>query len=358
MKFSDGSDQFAFKDRHVTYISRLQCVQAAIESQVQSLKENEPNKKVGLVTFNNEVNIIGDGSQAPVTINGDKLNNYETIQESGKNSAKSSLDQTVTDTHEKLVSKLYELEESGSTALGPGLLAAISMAAEGQHGSQVVLCTDGLANLGIGSLEEKKEDADGECEVEQFYAQVAAYAKSKGVTVNVISIKGEECDLETLAPIYNETGGEVQIVEPEELTKNFGNILQNPVIATNVTVKVKMHKLLEFRNEDELNLAAAKTLLKRELGNVTEDSEITFEYRMKEAKELAEMEDVDLSAKSIPFQTQIEYTKLDGMKCIRIITQLQEVSNDREEVEACTNMDVLAVNAVQQASKIAARGDF
>jgi hypothetical protein len=26
MKFSDGSDQFAFKDRNVTYVSRLQCV--------------------------------------------------------------------------------------------------------------------------------------------------------------------------------------------------------------------------------------------------------------------------------------------------------------------------------------------
>ena len=32
MKFSDGSDQYAFKDRNMTYVSRLQCVQAAIES--------------------------------------------------------------------------------------------------------------------------------------------------------------------------------------------------------------------------------------------------------------------------------------------------------------------------------------
>jgi hypothetical protein len=122
------------------------------------------------------------------------------------------------------------------------------------------------------------------------------------VTVNVISIKGEECDLETLAPIYNETGGDVQIVEPEELTKNFGNILANPVIATNVTVKVKLHKALEFRNEDAANLAAGNSLLTRALGNVTEDSEITFEYRMKDAKVLAEMEDVDLlKTTHIPF---------------------------------------------------------
>jgi hypothetical protein len=47
------------------------------------------------------------------------------------------------------------LEETGPTALGPGLLSAIAMAAEGGQGSQVVLCTDGLANIGIGSLEDK-----------------------------------------------------------------------------------------------------------------------------------------------------------------------------------------------------------
>ncbi len=45
------------------------------------------------------------------------------------------------------------------------------------------------------------------------------------------------------------------------------------------------------------------------------------------------MENIDiLSLKEIPFQTQIEFTKLDGMKCIRCITAVQEVSNDREEV--------------------------
>lgn len=190
------------------------------------------------------------------------------------------------------------------------------MAAEGGQGSQVVLCTDGLANIGIGSLEDKVQDNDGDCEIEEFYKMVALYAKGKGVTVNVITIKGgDESDLETLSHVYKETGGEVNIVEPEELTKNFGNILENPVIATNVTVKVKLHKALEFRNEQEEALSAFNTLLTRDMGNVTEESEITFEYRMKDAKTLAECKDINLQElKKIPFQTQIEYTKLDGMK--------------------------------------------
>lgn len=142
-----------------------------------------------------------------------------------------------------------------------------------------MICTDGLANIGIGSLEDKKDDNEGVCEVEEFYKKVALYAKTKGVTVSIITIKGgEEADLETLSHVYKETGGNVNVVEPEELTKNFQNIFQMPVIATNVTVKVKLHAGMEFRNEAPENLSEKNTLLTRPLGNVTEESEITFEY--------------------------------------------------------------------------------
>ena len=73
-------------------------------------------------------------------------------------------------------------------------------------------------------------------------------------------------------------------------------------MATNVITKVKLHKGLEFRNEDPLNLSEDKTLMVRDLGNVTEETEITFEYRLKSIKELVKMEDIDLSQiKSFPF---------------------------------------------------------
>jgi len=35
-----------------------------------------PSRKVGIVTFNNEVTIIGDGS-SNITISGDKLSSWE-----------------------------------------------------------------------------------------------------------------------------------------------------------------------------------------------------------------------------------------------------------------------------------------
>ena len=213
-----------------------------------------------------------------------------------------------------------EIQETGPTALGPALLTAIGLAASGKAGSSVVLCTDGLANVGLGSLEEAKNEEEMN-KATEFYERLGVFAKEKGVTVSIISIVGEECDIETLSTIAELTGGNVERVEPEMLTKNFANILSMPVIASNVTTKVKIHKGLEFRNEDKAHLDESKTLLVRELGNVTEETEITFEYRLKPPEQLAAMEDLDFAKlATIPFQTQIYYTTLDGMKCIRVIT--------------------------------------
>ncbi len=57
------------------------------------------------------------------------------------------------------------------------------MAAQ-KPGSRVIICTDGLANVGIGNLEGANAQEDN------FYEQVGQYAKRKGVILLVISIKG------------------------------------------------------------------------------------------------------------------------------------------------------------------------
>lgn len=66
--------------------------------------------------------------------------------------------------------------------------------------------------------------------------------------------------------------------------------------------KVKLHKGLQFRNENPLNLSEDLSLMTREVGNVTEDTEITFEYTLKKVSDLVKMEDIDLTTiKFFPF---------------------------------------------------------
>ena len=233
-------------------------------------------------------------------------------------------------TSKKLTEKLMALEETGPTALGPAVATAVAMAAEGAPGSQVVICTDGLANVGLGAFDEVKGQEEI-AKVDEFYERIGEFAKNKGLTINIVSIIGDECNLDSLAKLAEITGGNVERVDPVSLTKNFANILSQPIIASNVIAKVKLHKGLQFRNENPINLSEDKALLTRDIGNVTMETEITFEYTLKKISELAKMDDIDLTKiEKFPFQTQITYKALDGSLCIRVITEQQKVSNEKE----------------------------
>lgn len=63
------------------------------------------------------------------------------------------------------------------------------MASKGNKGSTVVLCTDGLANIGIGALEGIDEGKKA------FYKDLGELAKARNVSVNIVTIKGESSKL-------------------------------------------------------------------------------------------------------------------------------------------------------------------
>jgi len=45
------------------------------------------SRKVGIVTFNGDVTVIGDGMSDPQTISGDKLNDFDFLMANGKDTA-------------------------------------------------------------------------------------------------------------------------------------------------------------------------------------------------------------------------------------------------------------------------------
>lgn len=311
-----------------------------------------------MVTFNSDVTVYGDGTKEPQIITGDKLSNYEWLAENGEKEGVARMAKTIGETQVFLTEKLLGLEETGPTALGPAALISIGMASKGAPGSTVVICTDGLSNIGLGAYDEAKTEEDI-AKVDEFYERIAQFAQTHGTTINIVSIEGDECNLDSLARMAEMTGGNVERVNPMTLTQNFANMLAKPVIATSVVTKVKLHKGLTFRHELDANLNADKTLLVRELGNVTEDSEFTFEYTLKPIQELVGMDDLDLTKIThFPFQAQIAYAGLDGAKYLRVITNKQEISKNREESESVANHEIMMQNAIQQHSKMARGGDF
>lgn len=51
-------------------MSRLECMQTAVDTHLKRVTVQKPNAIVLLIAFNNEVNLIGDGASHPVVITG------------------------------------------------------------------------------------------------------------------------------------------------------------------------------------------------------------------------------------------------------------------------------------------------
>eukprot|EP00457_Paulinella_chromatophora_P000582 gb/GEZN01000582.1/.p1 GENE.gb/GEZN01000582.1/~~gb/GEZN01000582.1/.p1 ORF type:complete len:1127 (+),score=207.51 gb/GEZN01000582.1/:42-3422(+) len=227
----------------ITYVSRLQCLQAAVDSQLTSLARQHPNYRVGLLSFSDEVLFHGDCSQPAQTVAGDKLLEDEQLWTLAD---RWPLLGSVGTTADQLRERLFALSEQGQTCLGPALLMATAL---GSHspGSQVVLCTDGLANRGLGRLDQAGPTAQASRE---FFTSVARRAKAAGVQVSVLSLTDQQASLETVGKVADETGGRVERVDPLALAEQFAGILESPTLVTHCEATLLLHPAFEFRGSE------------------------------------------------------------------------------------------------------------
>ncbi|CAI2360157.1 unnamed protein product [Moneuplotes crassus] len=262
----------------------------------------------------------------------------------------------ISHTHKSIIDLVKNKEPNGSTTLGLGALTAITMAGAVGKGATVVIRTDGEANTGVGSQDSYKDVSDCEQRVLNFYKDLADNANKHGVTVNLMSLKECYCNLDNLIVLSEETGGQVNIIDPQDASNVFETMLQVKPIAINVTVKVRLHQALEFKNELGKNLSADRTLMKKKLGSVNSQTEVTFGYKLKDPDKLALIEGFNIEEFSkIPFQTQIEYCRLDDTKCLKVISRVFETSSDAEEIKQDANLGIVAVSTAQQASNLVKR---
>lgn len=218
----------------------------------------------------------------------------------------------------------------------------------------MVLCTDGVANVGVGSFGYGR----GNNNAGAFYDRIGRVAEEAGVTINLITFTDCQANIAGLSQMVELSGGQIEQVNPNELGDDMSLMLQRNTIATKVEATVLLHKGLQFRNELEKDLSRENTQLTRRFGNVSAETMFTFEYGMKPISQLLAMEDVDMQTQThFPFQTQIHFTALDGSKCLRVISQKLEVSNEREELEQVADAELVQQNCMMQGARQARAGN-
>ena len=94
-------------------------------------------------------------------------------------------------------------------------------------------------------------------------------------------------------------------MNPDKLSEDFANVLQDEVVGLNVSVKVMLHKGMHFRNEAPENMKEEGCVLQKVIANATKNTRVAFEYDIKKDEELQKLK-MDLkSLKTVPFQAQL-----------------------------------------------------
>lgn len=329
----------------IVHRSRLEFVQKAVLDCVQRLSEQQPNTRVGLITFNYKVTLHGYEHYQTQYLSSDELIDTEYL----KHAAASFLSPPpISKNKDNLQRQVMGLKESGTTALGPAALLTIEMASR-HPGSKVIICTDGKANTELGNLEEEDIDARTLLSSTIFYQELGDYAVSQGVTVSVLSIEGTDCRLDELGRLADRTGGKVIIASPNRLHQEFEDIIKNRTISTHCTVSFLLPKTLRMKGEREASHKG-----NREVGNVDPEKEITFQFGAADHGTEASL----ASGSTVYLQLQIRYTQRNGQKMLRVITAARDVTNNSQSVLSSLSLAIIQLNSSQATAALAVRGRF
>ena len=86
--------------------ARLNAVMETILSQIEDMRENHPKRKVGLVTFSDDVDIIGDGTVKMDLVTRDKCGDYKFLLKNSTTGASNMLSNPISKTYDSLKSKV------------------------------------------------------------------------------------------------------------------------------------------------------------------------------------------------------------------------------------------------------------
>ncbi|KAH9509945.1 hypothetical protein Btru_044693 [Bulinus truncatus] len=319
-------------------VTRIDCIKRAVQRLVEQLKLEEPEKHVLLSVFSSEFYVKGGGrSENLPEFNFLDNKTFDDLIAMGLDLSEEYPLLNIEQSYESIDTAVRRLITTGCTALGPALSICTGFLSN-MPGSEIVLCTDGEPNVGVGSL---NSNQGGE-----FYRMIGNYARSKDITINILAVEGASVGLQHVSAAAELSGGTTNKLNPLEIIRQLRLIAQNEAVATSVTVRVLLHPEFEF---DEPEYADNMSQVEKEVGTARKDANLTFRFKLKDSKQSKNYD-------SVPFQVQLCYTRKDGMRCLRVLSKKLETTTDRQIMEKNINVGVLGVSAMKTTAKLAQTG--
>lgn len=158
------------------------------------------------------------------------------------------------DSHQDWTNIVKKMRDQSMTALGPALYIGIEtiihyLILQNQKlGGKILLLTDGLANVGIGAVEQN-HNPEGEDSI--FYHRMAELCVHNNIIVDMIGVRdqngGNSVALDIIGQITNYTGGKMMFITADQIETAFGNLQKTHYIARDVILRVFAPSFLELR---------------------------------------------------------------------------------------------------------------
>lgn len=332
------------RPRQQTHLTRKNCITQAIQKELNKMKNDFPFRKIGIVIFNDEVIIAGDGHSHVKQLTGNCLIDYEQCLQVGKASG-NMMNETISENYATVTHTYLESPEKGKTALGPALVAAVGLASAGKPGSMVILCTDGLANLGLGDL------TINDINQTRLYEKIADFAADVGININVMTIAGERCRTDILGKLVEKTNGNIERVNPSIMSNEIQGMLADNILGRKAIITMYLPNYLKFIKEDARFLSEGGSVCRKEIGNLSENTRIYFRYGLKKYVFQCRKKEFKDNM-PILFQAQIKYMSLDGLEVFRVITAQFPATFSEETAFLNGNMALVANYAASEVANL------
>ena len=322
------------------HITRKNCIIKAIQKELTKMKEEFPHRKVGIVIFNDDVLIAGDGQSPSKLISGGNLLDYHKCLQIGIDSAYM-MNQHIVQNSNTVINSYTKSPEKGKTALGPALAASVGLASCGKPGSMVVLCTDGLANVGIGDL------TISDVNQNKVYEKISDFAKDAGININVITIAGEQCRTEILGRLVEKTNGNLERVNPTVISNEIREMLNDNILGRNAIITMYLPMYLRFIHEEPDSLSEGGSVCRKEVGNISENTKVSYRFKVKNYVFERRKKNFKENMK-VNFQAQIKYLSLEGIELLRVISATFQATFTEETAFLNGNVALIANHAATE----------
>ena len=315
----------------------LECVKKSLVETLRDISVNSPGSNFALITFTDWISLYNPDGKECIKLNERDLYDENKISRNFQNLHFNF--ETVKESCEKWINLISRLTAISRTALGPAVFSAFCLL---QNGGRIILLTDGLANVGLGSLMNYSPGG----KKGEFYREFGQKCRDHGVMVEIVGVVTSEqssMELETIGDMARLTGGDIYLVDKKELSKTFNALSQSDFIGKNVNVRIFVPPSMSLKDASgDVHFHREEKSLKAKVGYVNPDRRLCVALNATE--DLKENEDLTV-------QTQVEYTGIDGKKRIRIYNEKLHVTAKEEDIAENFESDVSDEFYIQKAAE-------